>query len=254
MKYLLGPEGRAALARIVGKRPVLAFDFDGTLAPIVSRPDRARISARTRRLLERLTRRYPCAVLSGRTFEDVAGRLRGVPLACLVGNHGAEGFPPRGSNARLRDEVRRWRASLTSDLGGVEGVEIEDKGLSLAVHVRRAPERGRTLRRVRRALARLGGARVYEGLEVFNVVSPHAPDKGRALGRILRLFRARAGLYVGDDTTDEDAFRVPRSPELVTVRIGRSRRSRARFYLRRQGEIDRLLALLLGLRPGEGPS
>ena len=77
VRYLLDAEGRAALARLMTRRPLLGFDFDGTLAPIVMHPDEARIPARTAALLARLAERVPIAVVSGRQVLDVRHRRRG---------------------------------------------------------------------------------------------------------------------------------------------------------------------------------
>jgi len=81
MRYVLGPAGRRALGRFTRSRPLLAFDYDGTLAPIVSDPARAAVRAGTRELLTRLAARYVCVVVSGRPRRDLVRRLAGVGLA-----------------------------------------------------------------------------------------------------------------------------------------------------------------------------
>ena len=79
MKSLLAPQNRSVLRRLVRGRVLLAFDFDGTLAPIVADPPAARLRPRTRRLLAEVARKYPCVVISGRSRADVARRLTGIP-------------------------------------------------------------------------------------------------------------------------------------------------------------------------------
>jgi hypothetical protein len=81
MKSLLAPQNLPALRRLARGRVLLAFDFDGTLAPIVADPARAHLRPRTRRLLADVARKYPCVVISGRRRADVVGRLAGIPFA-----------------------------------------------------------------------------------------------------------------------------------------------------------------------------
>ncbi len=245
--WLLAARHRRVLAGLSPRRALLAFDFDGTLAPIVADRDRARLGPRTRRRLEALARRFLCVVVSGRSRADLARRCAGIRLAALVGNHGAEGPWSRG-DAAARRAVSRWREELRRRLRGAQGVEIEDKGLSLAVHFRRARSRPAATRAIRSALRSLAGARTAAGKLVVDVLPAGAPGKGRAIARLRRLLRREAVLYVGDDTTDEDVF-ASGLPGLVSVRIGPRRRSKARYFLRSRSEVDELLAALARL-PG----
>jgi len=89
MRHLFSPEGDSDLAWVVAREPLLAFDFDGTLAPIVARPSQARVPTTTLRRLHRLTQQLPLAVISGRTVADLRSRL-GFEPAHVVGSHGAE--------------------------------------------------------------------------------------------------------------------------------------------------------------------
>ena len=89
MEHLFGPAGQADLADAIARRPLLAFDFDGTLAPIVARPADARMPAATLRRLRLVARHLPLAVISGRALDDLRRRI-GIDSVHLVGNHGAE--------------------------------------------------------------------------------------------------------------------------------------------------------------------
>ena len=155
MQHLFTPEGEAALAALMARRPLLAFDFDGTLAPIVARPDDARVPAAVAARLERPWRRA-CRWRSSRAARvaDVRGRLGFAPRF-VVGNHGAE--DPRSGRCQPRMPLPRWlaraAAARTADLHAA-GVLVEDKGQSIALHYRLAPERGRRARAdLRRAAA-----------------------------------------------------------------------------------------------------
>jgi trehalose 6-phosphate phosphatase len=247
MRDILAPSNREVLEQYAGSRTLLAFDFDGTLAPIVADPDRAAMRPSTRRLLREVARARPCVVISGRSRADVARRLRGVDLAAVVGNHGLE---PSRATAGARRGIQAWNSLLEERLGGIQGVVIEDKGLSLAVHYRRARNKKLARARVLAAAARLGKARLLGGKQVLNILPAGAPHKGLALV----LARIRLGcdtaVYVGDDETDEDVFTLDQPGQLLAIRVGRKRISSAAYYIRTQAEIDGLLRSLLAFGPG----
>jgi trehalose 6-phosphate phosphatase len=246
MKYLLSREVQPVLARFAWSRMLLAFDFDGTLAPIVAQPERARMRAGTRARLMALAQRYPCAVISGRSLADVKARIAGVPVIAAIGNHGLEPSRQMREHAEL---VGTWLPHLHRRLGSEPGVEIENKRYSLAVHYRRSRRKRAVRAQIDAAIAELGaGVRAIEGKQVVNVVPLGAPHKGMALEAL----RDNAGLdtavYVGDDITDEDVFTLDQPGRLLAIRIGRSSQTGAAYYLRQQAEIDALLDLLIGLR------
>jgi trehalose 6-phosphate phosphatase len=254
MRDILAPVSRGVLDRFARAKTLLAFDFDGTLAPIVADPDRAAMRTSTRRLLESVARVYPCVVISGRSREDVGRRLRGVGLAGVVGNHGLE---PWHRESRAGQGSRRWIPLLQERLGAIPGIAIEDKGLSIAVHYRQCRDRKAARARVLAAAARLGPARLLGGKEVLNILPAGAPHKGLALERARARLRCEAAVYVGDDETDEDVFALGRPERLLGVRVGRKRGSAAAFYVRTQADVDRLLRRLLAFRSkagvGSGP-
>jgi trehalose 6-phosphate phosphatase len=197
----------------------------------------------TRRLLGRLATLYPCVILSGRARPDLLSKLRGVPLARAIGNHGAESGKTDGKTRRRMD---RWKAAINPQLGGMPGLWVEDKGLSLAVHYRHHPDKAEARRRILKAAERLDEVRIVGGKQVVNLVLNSAPNKGQALIAERERLGCALALYVGDDDNDEDAFAS--KGNIVPVRVGRKRESHARYYLRTQDEIDDLLKLLVTLR------
>lgn len=241
---ILAPESDATLRRFCQSRVLLAFDFDGVLAPIVETPERARLRAGTRRLLTQVAGRYPCVVLSGRRLDDLAPRLIGIPLRQVIGNFGHEPAP-RGR--RPPPMVQAWLAALEARLGDEPGVRFEDKGYSLAVHYRHAPDRERARRVIRAVVARLAGARVLNGTLATTLLPAAGPDKGVALHSARRRFRCDHALYVGDDGTDEDALGSAPADRLLSIRVGPGQ-TRARFRLSSQHDIDELLRRVLALR------
>ena len=248
MKHLFTPEGEAALGAILALRPLLAFDFDGTLAPIVVRPDDARVPPAVARHLSAIARHLPVAILTGRSVADVTPRLGFAPRY-VIGNHGAEDpaavAPPAG------DALDALRLRIAADPGLVAaGVVVEDKRLSLSLHYRTAADPRAALAGIdalligiEPALARFGGK------FVVNVVAAGLPDKGDALVELVRRAGVSAAMFVGDDVTDEAVFRRARSPWL-TVRIGRDEpQSAAMFGLDSEDELVTVLARLAAMRP-----
>jgi trehalose 6-phosphate phosphatase len=245
LKDILARAQRGTLARFAGSNVLLAFDYDGTLAPIVADPERATMRRSTHGLLNRLARIYPCVIISGRSRRDVRRLLEDARVAQVVGNHGIE---PHRPTAEYRTLVRRWRAILCQRLQGLPGVTVEDKGLSISVHYRSSPRKMSSRDAVLRAVAGLHRARVFGGKDVVNVVPRTAPHKGTALEtERLRLGCVKA-IYVGDDETDEDAFSLRHPGRFLSIRVGRKRGSRADHCIRSQAYIDALLQALLALR------
>jgi trehalose 6-phosphate phosphatase len=251
MKNLLAPGNRPLLRRLAQTRALLAFDFDGTLAPIVANPARAQLRLRTKKLLQALARLCPCVVISGRARADVMGRLVGIPLRQVYGNHGIE---PSPAMAAARRNVRRWLARLVPRLEGLHGVVFEDKGASLALHYRKARDRSAARRLILEAVGDLPEARVMEGILVVDLLPPRAPSKATALQAEMRRLRCEAALYVGDDQTDEDIFALSRRLPLLAVRVGRAPHSLAPHYLAGQNDINALLAALLSAAKAVHPS
>jgi trehalose 6-phosphate phosphatase len=246
MKALLSRENRVLLDQLAWSNVLLAFDFDGTLAPIVANRHQAAMRTRTARLFSTVCERYPSAVISGRAKADVARRLSGAKVRYLIGNHGLEPGTRLGTFER---QVVQAHPALETALEGVAGIDIENKRYSLAVHYRRAREKPKAREAIRRAVAGLPvPMRVIPGKLVINVVPEAAPSKGDALVALRDRTEADIAMYVGDDVTDEDVFRLDQPGRLFTVRVGRSRTSAARYYLRQQQEIDTLLAHLVALR------
>jgi trehalose 6-phosphate phosphatase len=253
--YALSRAGWTVIERAAVRPLLLAFDFDGTLAPIVARTERAAMRRRTRRGLARVASRFPCIVLSGRSQADLRARLGGIALCAVLGNHGLE---PAHASPRLQRRVSRWHRSLESSLSGLRGVWIENKTYSLSIHYRGARQRAPARRNALRALREIHGARILGGKCVLNVLPDLGVDKGTALlAELARLCCERA-VYVGDDETDEAVFALERAQGLIGVRVGRKRSSRARLHLRDQREIDDFLEGLLktsaAAQGGAGPA
>lgn len=240
--HALSHEGRELLRAAMERDPLIVLDFDGTLAPLVRDPRRARMRKATASLLERLAARRPVAILSGRSLADLADRMP-VDVAALVGSHGAEGLPGsrgRAPDARLMD---RWARAIERRMDGWPGVWVENKTHCLAVHFRNSPQPREARRELLSAARALRGARLRLGERVLDVLAPDQPDKGEAVRRLLDESGLESAIVVGDDATDEDAFRLGRG-RVTSVRVGRSDRTGAGLVVLNQKEVDALLRLL----------
>jgi trehalose 6-phosphate phosphatase len=179
------------------KQSALIFDVDGTLAPIVARPELAEVPRATKAELERLAERYLLvAFVSGRSGDE-ARRLVGLGGVRYVGNHGLELDPGahelQAQIAAFRDTVER---------------KVEDKGLTLTYHFREARDEAEA----RAELEEIARRAATEGLvprwgrKVLEIRPAVEADKGTAVQALIREAGARRALYAGDDTTDLDAF------------------------------------------------
>jgi trehalose 6-phosphate phosphatase len=196
----------ARLAEEPGAAAIL-LDVDGTLAPIVARPEDARVPDETQAELRRLAGRYALvAAVSGRPGDDAA-RIVGVDGVRYVGEHGLE----------LEPQAGEWADRLAEFARGVDWSAEEGKHLTLSFHFRNAPEGEAYLREVAdRAVE--AGLRPRWGRKVLEIRPPLDADKGTAVQRLLQADDLRRALYAGDDTTDLDAFRALDGLELA-VRV-----------------------------------
>lgn len=245
MRNILAQVNREVLEQFAWSNVLLAFDYDGTLAPIVEDPDRAFMRATTRMLLAEAARLYPTIVISGRAQDDALKRLRGVGVHEVVGNHGLE---PWHGSSELMETVQRWQRVLDAHLAPFKGVHIEDKIYSLAVHYRRSREKKKARAAVLQAVSLLGDVRIVGGKQVVNVLPHGAPHKGIALERERERLHCDTAIYVGDDETDEDVFALDQPGRLLTIRVGAKRASAASYFVQGQSSMDELLSALVELR------
>jgi trehalose 6-phosphate phosphatase len=242
MIYAFSPEGVARMSTVLATRPLLAFDIDGTLAPIVARPDEARLPDEVQRDLAQLATRADVAIITGRSVGD-ARRMLAFEPRYLIGNHGVEGLPEwRKRAAMFVQTVRGWHDALTAcDALIANGVVLEDKRYSLSLHYRQAANPSAAYRAIRGCVDALDPVpKVIDGKAVVNLLPAGAPDKGVALRALMVTTRRISAIYVGDDDTDETVFAL-NLPNLLTLRVEPAADSRAALFLRDQGEVLRLI-------------
>ncbi|MCG3155869.1 MAG: Trehalose-phosphate phosphatase [bacterium] len=239
--------------RLAANRQVVLFlDFDGTLAPIVERPELAHLPPETRALLHQLARQpgVTVSIISGRSLPDIQAR---VSLDALIyaGNHGLEIGGPglhfvQPEAALQRPALQRLAGALATQLRHFTGVAVEDKGLSLSIHVRRAQpaDHNKIARLVQASLAAFPGLALAAGKMVLEIRPAVAWNKGSAVGWISAALAKKQALAIclGDDRTDEDAFAA--LPEGITIKVGPAEASAARYHLNGPAEVRFFLAWL----------
>ena len=218
------------------------LDVDGTLAPIVARPEDARVPDATRAELARLAGRYALvACVSGRMGDD-ARRVVGVDGLVYVGEHGLE----------LEPEAESWAGRLAAFDAEVREWPAERKRLTLSYHWRTAPDEDAAVATLARVADRARDAGLVPrwGRKVLELRPPIGAHKGTAVVRLLGQRRLERALYAGDDATDLDAFRALDGLELgVRVAVASSEgpselREAADVVVTSPAELLELLRLL----------
>jgi alpha,alpha-trehalase len=261
----------ALAARLAGKQVAVFLDYDGTLTPIVDRPEDAVISESMRDAVQRLAKRSSVCVVSGRD-RPVVQRLMGLDDLIVAGSHGFDIWSPGGGEIQLHmaEGFEGLLEAVTADLrdraGSVPGALVESKASSVAVHYRLVDEADRP--RIKAIVDELltrhaGDLKVTAGKMVYELQPNLDWDKGKAVMHLLAALGLDGGdvvpLYVGDDITDEDAFATlagrgigilvadPDDPEVD------GRTTRAEFVVRDPREVRDLLDALAAMEHPKEP-
>lgn len=266
MKYLFSPDVLWPLESLGNftysqtSQTLFAFDFDGTLSPIIASPHLSQIAPTTFSLLQSLSQRAPIAIISGRSRQDLQSRCPLSPSNPLqmsfIGNHGLEGeegFVRREKLAQSLAICRLWKEQWERGTWNElikDGIILEDKGYSLSLHYRQYRYSHKNGRDKLLAFTQqlLPAPRPVWGKSVLNLIPTLGPNKGEALIQLMDLWKRPHAFYVGDDDTDEDVFHLgPQLGErfITTVRVGMKKDSKAQFFIKRQSEMNRLLEAIL---------
>jgi trehalose-phosphatase len=251
-------------ARLEARRLALFFDYDGTLTPIVRRPEDATLSDEMRSLLRELASRVVVGIISGRDLADVR-RMVALDMLYYAGSHGFDVTGPDGMRMQQPDaldhlpDLEAAGRELSDRLQGIGGAWVERKRFAIAVHYREADSEDvptieaavDAVRDSRPRLRKKGGKKIYE-------LQPDvAWDKGRAVRWLLETLGLTGAdvlpVYVGDDATDEDAFEALVG-DGIGIRVGSpDEPTRAHFFVRTTDELSRFgreLLTRLGRRAG----
>lgn len=264
MEHLLSVWPKVVTQLKDARHILLLTDYDGTLTPIVERPELAGLPENTRRLLQTLARqhRLTLGIISGRALADLKDKV-GISGIIYAGNHGLEIEGPGVTFVNpvaeeLRPRLRAMHYVLSRALGTIKGVLVENKGLSLSVHYRlveesRAREVEGIVKQVVGGAEALGQAKITSGKKVYELRPDVAWDKGKTIKLLMKKYGKggrKSGLlpmYFGDDLNDEDAFRIIENYRIgISVFVGeQAQHSTARYFLKSSAEVATFLGMLL---------
>ncbi len=241
-----------------GDHPAVFLDYDGTLTPIVSWPEKALLSDSLRQALRALVMQAPVAILSGRDLDDVRQRVD-IGAIVYAGSHGFDIAGPRGLRKEMATEFLPRLDMIEKELGkqltGIAGARMERKRFSIAAHYRNVNESDvpKVERAVSEVAARYRELRKMDGKKVYELLPDIDWDKGKAvlwLLEALGLERAKVRpIYIGDDRTDEDAFRALEKSGVGILVNEQPRPTAASYSLKDSTEVERfLLELIAALR------
>jgi len=244
-----------------GKSLYLFLDYDGTLAPIVDKPENAFLPKETRELIINLANNDNCkiAIISGRAINDLKKRV-GIKNIIYAGNHGLEIEGPKIKfKARVHPKflsiLNSIKDELAKKLSGINGAFVEDKGLTLSLHYRLVNQKHipdvKTIFRETVITHSVGDRiRVKSGKMIFEVRPPIDWDKGKVVlwllsrQQFINKNKKVLPIYIGDDITDEDAFCAIRNKGL-TIFVGLPKESCAEYYLKSTQDVVKLLGRIL---------
>jgi trehalose 6-phosphate phosphatase len=246
-----------------GKYIMLFLDYDGTLTPIVDRPEKASIAKEVKDLLGKLSKSPRCklAIISGRALKDIKNII-GLKEIIYSGNHGLEIEGPKIKFEPLVSPgykmiLEHIKNDLRQKISSIRGAFVEDKGLSLSLHYRlvdkkQIPQIKTIFHEITILYLVRNKIKIKAGKMVLEVRPPAEWDKGKVVLWLLtrQVFATQKGrilpIYIGDDATDEDAFKALKNRGL-TVFVGEPKQSYAKYYLKNTKEVIDFLRRIPGI-------
>ena len=235
-------------------KTLLLMDYDGTLTSIVDRPELAVLSDDMRDVLRKISKRYPIAIISGRSLADIKNLVE-VKGICYAGNHGFEISGPgieltKGEAERSKLTVQKVCSDMQKRLARIKGAIIENKGLTASVHYRLVSNADfQELERIFGEVTKphLGEIKITRGKKVFEIRPNIDWDKGKAVLWIIDALKASAerAIYIGDDHTDEDAFLALKDKGITILVSEKLKTSNAKYFLRNVSEVKIFLEKLI---------
>jgi trehalose 6-phosphate phosphatase len=246
------PSALQHVQEIAGRsgRVAVFLDYDGTLTPIVSQPEDARLSDSMRQALRDLAARAPVAILSGRDLDDVRNRVE-IDNIVYGGSHGFDIAGPRGLRRQVATEflpnLDIAEKELREALDGFPGARVERKRFSIAAHYRNVKENeaSKVEQAVNEIAARHRELRKITGKKVCELQPDIDWNKGKALLWMMEYMGSKAReilpVYIGDDATDEDAFRVLQQHGVGILVTEQPSRTLARYMLKDPAKVELFL-------------
>ena len=250
------PSALEHLQEIVARsgRAAVFLDYDGTLTPIVLRPEEAILSSSMREVLRALAAKVPVAILSGRDLEDLRQRVS-IEGIVYAGSHGFDIVGPRGLRKQVAPEflpiLEDTEKELKQKLRDIAGAQLERKRFSIAAHFREVPDERtpQVEQAVSEVAARHRKLRKTAGKKVYELQPDVDWNKGKALLWLLEAMgldpEEMFPIYIGDDLTDEDAFRAVERCGVGIVVNEKPRATAARYFLKDPVEVELFLREIL---------
>lgn len=248
MDNIFSLQGKNSLKNLSKYKTVYCFDFDGTLAKIVSTPSDAKLKESTENLLLEIKKCSPIAIITGRSSSDLRKLLNFEPNF-IIGNHGIEGLKSEKdflNECKITTKIWIQKLSNLFDIEPLDfELEIEDKEFSISLHYKDTKKNGEkndnVLELTKKFISKLEPLpKVIQGKFVLNLMPSLIVNKGTALIDLMETNRFSHALYIGDDVTDEDVFKI-NNENILTIHVGNNNNSKAKFYLQEQAYIDQLL-------------
>jgi trehalose 6-phosphate phosphatase len=266
VKYLFSVWNEFSAACLAAPHLLLLADYDGTLTPIVSRPEDAVLSPSVRDMLSSLAEKksFSVGIISGRSIKEIK-QFVNLNDIYYSGNHGMEidgpGLEYRNPAAlSIRTLMDGLATRLSAELSDITGVIVQNKGFSLSVHYRlvKPAYEDKIAGRVKNITSPLQEKReikVFEQKKLWEIRPLLDWDKGKAVALIGQKIKDKLKLadlqtiYLGDDTTDEDVFRVLNRPDGWSIYVGEeNKKSAAEYFLKSVGEVTTLLSRLRDIK------
>lgn len=267
MQYLFSDWNKIVSRIKLASHVLLLFDYDGTLTPIVKRPELAILSEESRQLLKALSykRHFIVGVVSGRGLSDIQSKV-GVNDIIYVGNHGFEieglglNYVHPIDNDEIKSIIGTLSQMLNNSLGTIRGVIVEHKGLTVSIHYRLVKKKEtdtikNIIQRVIETASLSDKVKITHGKKVYEIRPNVHWHKGMATNLIIEKYGSKRRkdvflpVYVGDDLTDEDAFKLIENYDGVSVYVGGvNPQSIARYYLKTCKEVNKFMKELLKIK------
>lgn len=265
MKYLFD-EWNNLKEKLGQNRIFLFLDYDGTLTPIVDTPEQAIIPKNTKEILKALSENNQCrvAIISGRALGDIRKRV-GLDGLIYVGNHGLEIYDDKLSfrwmmPQSFKEALTEIKNRLKEVFAKIDGVFIEDKEFTLSLHYRMVHVEDAVIKSMfdevlnpyqdKREIAVVAGKKVFEVRPAKEGRKSKIATNLLVRERLASNFANILPIYIGDDETDEDAFKEMINKNGVTIRVGEDNASLAHYYLNNTEEVTKLLEMILNLKKG----
>ena len=248
MKNLFSKAGLREIKKFSRSKTLLAFDFDGTLIPIIGNYAHTELDSSLRQVLVEILNYLPVIIITGRGKSDLE-KILNEKKWVVIGNHGIEGLS-QNEKKKIKD-YRKFMSDLKKHIKktfvGIDRVYFEDKKISITCHFGKCLDPSADRESMIRQFQDMPkGPRLILGKSVLNILPTHKEDKGTAIIKVMKKFRCKRAVYIGDDHTDEAVFKL-KNKNILKIRVCRSKKSFANYYVSEQADVFKVVSGILKL-------